>query len=343
MDVAFYEGVGEGGTSPQLGGLRTSKNGQEAKGGIISNVRGAPQVINYRFPYQSYFGDKYERGVLLQPTAEGLIVPSTLRKVASPGYAIGLTPMSQTPVAIRLAIGGAGNGGAREYILKPGQILRPFGRDRFTGFEWGLPFGWLGGGVASLVIYQDPEAAVDWGGGAHSPELVFHRQRTVVYPSNTDLEAGTALARLASGNWPTVFPWAHNQREDEDDVVYRQQGVPVLAVEPTRVFARFLVDNGTIADAVTLQMVFKGLTEFDAAENDTISANFSVFEFTVPARTPPDAAGAERWPVIELPAEIARLGTNRGTCGMVICTAPYAGNPATLNGFDVDLIRYGRL
>ena len=40
----------------------------------------------------------------------------------------------------------------------------------FEGFDYGLPFGWLGGGAATLVVFKTRDADVYWPG---NPEIIY--------------------------------------------------------------------------------------------------------------------------------------------------------------------------
>jgi hypothetical protein len=210
------------------------------------------------FFYQSYYDSTLlNRAVHQQPIGHN-IVPSTRRERAITGTTFGLHPSSQTPVAVEFK--GAKGIGSAVMLLKPGQIVRPFGRNQYTHVSVGLPFGWLGGGIATMVSMSDPDADVLWPG---VQEVVFHRQRVKIRASDKDLagaaDSDTNLAALA--NWPTRFPWKKSVRSDTAFATLERQGSgPIFAVQPTKVVVRV---RSTDADAFTLRFLFFGTDNFD--------------------------------------------------------------------------------
>src|SRR5260221_7507391 len=143
---------------------------------ILPETSAPVQQISRLFLYQSYFDSTLLQNAILEQTRNSPIVESTVQENQIPGYAIGLHPSSQTPVAIQFKLG-AQPSSSQAIVLKPGQVVRPHGLPRgmnsgaFSGFRWGLPFGWLGGGVATLLVFSTPDADVSWPG---TPEVIFH-------------------------------------------------------------------------------------------------------------------------------------------------------------------------
>lgn len=165
---------------------------------ILPRTDGPTVQISKIFIPQSFFDSTQLAQALVFQSQGQAIASGTLVESQISGFAVGLAPSSQTPVAVQFKAGGsAGSSGA--YILKPGQVVRPVGLvGAFTGFSWGLPFGWLGGGMANLWIFQSPDAKVDWHG---NPEVVFHRTRiTITQPGSANVNA--------ANNWPLRFPWS---------------------------------------------------------------------------------------------------------------------------------------
>jgi len=223
------------------------------RGQAVTGKTVTPSIqITDVFPYQSYFDNTLlEKAILNQPQGEQ-IVKSTLKPIALAGYAVGLHPSSQAPVAIRF-IKGEQSGDSGVIYLKPGMIVRPNGdekqRDgRFSGFEYGLPFGWLGGGNVTLIVFRTADAEVDW---IDRSELIFHRQRALILAP-----AAVPAAGAIRENWPIAFPWASAVRGTN---ALPQAGSPILSVKPTRIAMALSAD---LAAAETMRMYFVGSTEF---------------------------------------------------------------------------------
>ena len=116
------------------------------------------------FPYQSYFDAVLlEAAVLAQGTGQLLVDSAAVpaRDSNTRGFGLGLDPSSETPIAVSFKRYSGSASGAM--LLRPGQIVFPFGREEaFAGFRWGLPFGWLGGGLAGLTVIQNAKAELAW-------------------------------------------------------------------------------------------------------------------------------------------------------------------------------------
>lgn len=192
--------------------------------------------IAKQFLFQSYFDSTLLQNALLQQFVGVGIVDAELVDIK--GYAIGLHPSSQTPVGVRFNASDSRTQKSPVYVLKPGQVIRPTGGSKthaFAGFSWGLPFGWLGGGLANLVVFKTADADVLWSSNA---EVIFHRSRyEVVQPGDiTD----------APNNWPMRFPWPLAASSASGSTP--QYGQPMIAiVEPTKTL-----------------MVLRGVRELDA-------------------------------------------------------------------------------
>ncbi len=163
------------------------------------------------FKYQSFFDGFQLQNAILTQSANEPIVGSTMEEVKIGGYGLALHPSSQTPVAILPMVGGSA-AQAAPIILRPGQVYRPHGRigvaqGNFSTFRWGIPFGWLGGGLATIYILPSSDASVDWSGDA--PEIIFQRQQMLVADPTTFGAAGPSDAPL---NWPLRFPWPNAAR-----------------------------------------------------------------------------------------------------------------------------------
>lgn len=286
------------------------------------------QQISRLFLYQSFFDDALlARAILPQLTNEP-IVASTAREEQTAGYAIGLHPSSQTPVAVQFKIGGQSTS-SQAIILKPGQIVRPHGlppgmkAGSFSAFTWGLPFGWLGGGVATLLVFQTPDADVLWPG---NPEVIFHRQRM-------EIQDGGALPANAPFNWPIRFPWV-NAIQGAGSL--NQRGDPEVAVDPTRTLMRLrLAALGAPAD---MRVIYQASSDFDVDQDgNPILTPVVAFDMTWGIWASFGAGNlGDQHQFQSLPDLGFKIGADQG--GVVL-----ASTNADLIGEFVDVVRYGRI
>lgn len=320
---------------------------QAARGQVSSNGKvqviadtDSPVVTFTRlYNYQSYFDSALLEKAIQQQNPQDPIATNTREEVQLSGYGIGLHPSSETPVAVVLKTGGR-SGTSSPLVLKPGQVYFPSGTERglgFSGLSFGLPFGWLGGGMATLVIYQVPSAKSAWDTGA---EVLFHRQRMKVY-APTDLAAAPAPGKISQApyNWPMRFPWPHALRGVNS---VAQRGSATFAItRPTKVILALRGVN-TLAAAAAMRLVFQATDDLSRDVNGNVVFTDPVFEdVTWPAFASLGGAGdlANADPVIQLnfltPA--TRLAANDGG---VICVDASGG---ALAGCYVDVVRYGHL
>jgi hypothetical protein len=299
--------------------------------GIPSTGKSDAPVVQLasKFPFQSYFDDTLlNRAILKAPQGEQ-IIPSTKRSEAIAGYAVGLHPSSQTPVAVRF-MKGAQATDSGVLVLKPGQIVRPNGEQansdgRFSGIEWGLPFGWLGGGNATIVIFRTSDTKVSW---LDRSEVIFHRQRMqIVAPAAVPAEANLRP------NWPVAFPWAAAIMGAS---AIPQQGEPILSVKPTRVA---MMLRGDLADAATMRMYFIGDTAFTQGSDglEDLAAAPPGYDVSWGAwASVASAQYATQYQFQFLPVEAFRMSSVNGQMVLVDVTG-------TLAGMFVDVVRYGEL
>jgi hypothetical protein len=284
------------------------------------------------YPFQSYFDSTLGARAILTQQQGQQIVPSTLRTENIAGYAIGLHPSSQTPVAVRFKKGGqAGDSGV--IIVKPGQVIRPNGlgpdgaNGRFSGFDYGLPYGWLGGGSATLVVFRSPDSTVDW---LDRSELIYHRMRLpILQPA-----AVPAAASLVP-NWPISFPWESAARGAD---AIPQQGEPIIAVNPTGIAMSL---RGDLAAAATMRAYLIGTTEFsqDSNGDESLAAAPVAYDVTWGSWTSLASANyATQYQFQFLPVEMVKLSSFTGALVLVD-----ASGTAALNGLYVDILRYGVL
>lgn len=300
------------------------------RGLALSGNVDAPAIeLVEKFAYQSYFDTTLGAAALLRQPPNEQIVPSTLAKADVAGYAVGLHPSSQTPVAVRF-LGGEQQGSSATFRLKPGQVLRPFGSPgapgKFSGFEWGLPFGWLGGGNAMLVVFRTSDSSVDW---IDRSEIVFHRTRIPIL-AKADVPTAAALVK----NWPTRFPWPHATRGAD---ALTQRGSPVLSVNPTRCAMTLRAAN--LAASETMRVYLIGGDEWaeDSAGDIDLSAVPPAFDVVWSIWASVASANyATQYQTQFTPAEIFRFGANDGGVVFVDVTGGLAGS-------YVDVVRYGVL
>lgn len=293
------------------------------------------------FGFQSYFDDSLLQTALAIQSKNAPIVDNDvapMRKEQTPGYCIGLHPSSQTPVAVQPIVGGQTTS-PQATILKPGQILRPHGRpgDRngnFSGFNWGLPFGWLGGGVATLYVFPSPDADVAWPG---ETELIFHRQRMRLYTPAT-----VSIPARAPFNWPLRFPWSQASR---GPTPISQSGAAIIGVNPTRTLMSLRVPS--LADSVDMRIYLQADNDFDLNELGTtvltnvrfVDTQWNQFAATNATLATAATNFIQQYPVITAPTELTRIAADDG--GVLL----WSDDPDSELGADafVDVVRYGRL
>lgn len=291
------------------------------------------------FPYQSYFDTVLlQQALLLQSKNEPIVNSLTpaVGTVATPmvktnvgGYTFGLHPSSQTPVAVQPLVGGQPSS-PQPIILKPGQIYRPHGRPHakngnFSALNWGIPFGWLGGGVATLYIFPSPDADCAWPG---NPEIVFHRQRMRIV-------APAALPANAPKNWPMRFPWTQALRGASS---VDQSGQAVIGVEPTRVLMTLRL--ASLAAPATMRIIIHESNEFGLDGAGAVIPAEAVFQnFIWGTYVANGGAGnlATNYPVVEPAGPWYRLSADDGGITLVDMSA------STLTSAYVDVTRFGRL
>lgn len=281
------------------------------------------------FLLQSYLNSTdYEKGILRQNQNE-LIVQSTIDSPDITGYGLGLHPSSETPVAVRLkGTKSSGPGASSVITLKPGEIFRP-SDGPFSGFDWGLPFGWLGGGTAQLIVFVTPEAWVDWEND--NREVLFHRVRLpIVQP------ASVATVPNSRINWPIRFPWPNAFSVSTDQP---QQGKPSIGVNPTRVVI-VVRKSADIASALTIRFLMNAVDDFALSSTNTLDTTFAVyFDAIVPTQTAPVGLANQttNYPVLEYNYGPLLRG------GDICRVTPVDYVAASLTGIELDIFRYGRL
>ena len=310
------------------------------------DVHAPASQISKIFTIQSYLDSTYLERAILTQSPNNPIVPSTMVPVDMKGYAVALHPSSETPVAVefKAAVSGGGQAASSTIILKPGQIIRPHGRPdsasgAFAGFKWGLPFGWLGGGLATLLVFPTPDSTVSW--TEQQREVLFHRARfQIVAPASVPTVA------TARRNWPFRFPWltAYFQATTAP-----QQGKAQLKVQPTRALMRLRLSSATgIAAPATMRILYVGMDDLDLDGTNALDTSYASFTNVVWG-TYANPAGLANitttYPLVEVTGAAIRPGGDgtgvSGNGGIVVFVDMDDGDD--LAGQYVDVFRYGTL
>jgi len=225
-----------------------------------------------------------------------------------------------------------GEGSSAVVVVRPGETYVPAGDRPFKGFNYGLPFGWLGGGVVTFNIYKTPNARVDF--AAKPDKVLFHRFRTTILAAPVGPFVSPAYV-----NWPSKFPWAKVQRYEGVGNNPAFQGTkPTMVIKEPEAVLRLNCGTTDIALGNVCRMVFFGTDAFGiGADGETANNADNLFydlNWPIPSLA---GIGTDANPVIDLPMPIARLASNQW--GVAI----YAPTGSPLIGMTVDIARYGRL
>jgi len=289
------------------------------------------------YPFQSFYDSTQLQNAILSAPSNSPIIKATEAESQLKGYAVGLHPSSQTPLAVRFKSGDRVSASAT-YMLKPGQVIRPSGRPAaqsaaFNGFLYGLPFGWLGGGLATLFVFQTPDADVLWHG---NPEVLFHRMRVPI-KQPADLTAGGSFNN-APLNWPMRFPWSQALQGTAQVI---QKGQSILAItEPTKTIL-VLRGAASLAAAANMRIIYQATNDFGLDSTGAIILTNPIFEDITWGNwtslgTSGNLATQNEFQV--LAGGLTRLAADDG--GVVFVDA---SGTAALSGLFVDVARYGRL
>jgi hypothetical protein len=301
----------------------------------VPEMSSPAQQTSRLFAYQSYFDSTLLEKALLEQNKNVPIVTSTVKEEQIAGYAVGLHPSSQTPVAIQFLAGGQPST-SQAVTLKPGEIIRPHGVGRgdraghFAGFRWGLPFGWLGGGMAHLKVFSSPDSDVLWGG---NPDVIFHRQRMRIYdPSELD-----ALVD-APKNWPTRFPWTQAARGASS---LDQAGSAGVAIVPTYTLMSLRTD--ALDASATMRILVQSSNEFDRdSANAPVVTPVRFFDYVWGTFAVTGGAGnlSAGYPMDFMPLPPMTLAADDGGIVLVDMTGTLSGGESPVY---VDVVRYGKL
>lgn len=321
-----------------LGALTGQADIEPPKVFVLPDSRAAATQVSKTFPYQSYFDDTLLWLAIREQNNNNPIVQSTFDQQQLSGYAIGNHPDSETPIAVVFSGEGRQSGSAA-HIIPPGGIVTPAkgstgGEDGFQSFSWGLPYGWLGGGTATIVIFQTPDAWANW---TPRSQVLFHRFRSIILAPG-DLPA--LLSFTWPFNWPTRFPNFVMQRGNAPAVP--QQGAAQIAIsQPGQTIFRV---QTTVATAASIKALFYRTTDFsDEITSVPATIPLDAVEFTVPAHTAyPYPAGYAEYTIFEGPEELSRLGCN-GKQTFTQGGVYFVSDDANLQNQYIDVCRYGYL
>lgn len=326
-----------------LGELTGDSAVPQRRTALIPQSNAAANQLSETFDYQSYFDSTLLEKAVLEQAPNNPIVQSTRIDQQLSGYAIGNHPDSQTPVAVVFSGDGL-QSGSSSHIIPPGAVIRPAGGEftkqhGFQSFSWGLPFGWLGGGTATIVVLQTPEAAAQWN---PRPLVLFHRFRAIIY-APAGLPAAGSLASSWPRNWPTRFPNLLTRRSTAPTI--NQSGAPQIAIsKPGHVTLRLRTTVGT---ASQMKAVFYRTTDFsDELTAQTVPIELDSVEFAVPARTPyVYTAGYTEFTLFEGHPILASLGCNGRSTNTASMTGGvvFVSDDPQLQGQYIDVARYGYL
>ena len=325
---------------------------------IPAGARSPVLEIASTFPFQSWFDSTLlQQAIAIQPA--GTKIVAGIEEAQNGGYSLILHRSSQTPISVTAK----GEGSAPTiYTLAPGQAIAPLGDKPFRSFTWGLPYGWLGGGMAKLLVTQQQGEPTF---GDARPEIPFHRARFAIrQPAALATGGAGGTFNNSPLNWPIRFPWV--QSSNQSGVA--QPGAPVLAPEPTRIvmvlrppLASQVAGASPLIAPASMLAIIEGADDFclDAGgiggqldQSGSIQGSFPIQDsFIWPAWTNVGTSG-------NLAVQNPELTIAEGTGGQALLRLGCSGIPFTttavgvtfvdtsggaLAGFFVDVVRYGRL
>jgi hypothetical protein len=299
------------------------------------SASGSAVPLSLDFPWQSgplfsTAAGQQNSGALPQLPTSDNINPTTKIVQQIQGYGFALSPNSETPIAVLPdSIKGSSNGAA--VILAPGQTYIPGGQ--FRSFSWGLPYGWLGGGLAPLLVLREEKGFIQWASVA--PEVIFHR---VTVPINLTTDV---VAALPNPNWPVRFPWPALYSTFSGGSNSSIQK-PQITITPTRFVCRLVSNaNGgvpTIPQGVDIRLV---LVQSRDADQQIIAATPNTNDANNPGATPAYGAlvGATAAATTARGSAIDIAFQSFGASGFKIGGVAIAEAPVV--SVSADLLRYG--
>lgn len=321
--------------APAIATLDTARSGlgihkRTADQVIPEGLRGAAAAIIHDFAYQSTLSTvNTQYGLTYQPASQNGINPNDEQTSDQAGVGFALSPLSETPIAVQPTQTSKGGGSGQSILLKPGQVHYP-GAD-FRGFKWGLPSGWLGGGLAHLIVIKEDRGSTFW---TDDPEVIFHRVTLPIFqPADNPA--------VLPANWPLRFPWENAASATGPNGLTVLSGTPRMAVTPTKTLFRLRL--ATLAKPATTRLLFTETDQFDgngvnnyfintASWLDLFWQTYAPTGFTVNGVAYPE------YPVQVLTGEACRLGGD-STALAIVDVSP----AAIAEGSFMDIVRYGQL
>ena len=277
--------------------------------------------ISATFAYQSYLDSTALHQAILAQGAGNVIVDSTKQTAQIPGVGVALHPASNSPVTIVFK----GTSGSDPLVITPGQVVHV---DPFVGFDWGLPFGWLGGGPVLLYVMHSKEAQINFA-GSNAP-VPFHRLRVPITNFNAD------PAAPGTPNWPLGFPWANAFRLSGTQTI-PQQARPVLQVIPDITLMQY---TGACSAPIELIAKWINVDPFDlnSPPDQATGYDNGVHYYPVTISSANQTGGGPNLAApLWLPPEIGQLGGDNAAFYLLDPTNTLGGT-----GVYVDVVRYGR-
>lgn len=314
--------------------------------GGVRQLRGMPSAVlpdvfspathfSKLFTFQSYFDATLLERAILTQNPNDPIIASTEDSSQESGYSLGLHPSSQTPIAVQFLQGGMP--ASSVLFLKPGQIITPFGRpnpnqaSQFSGFRYGLPMGWLGGGLATICVFHTPKAIATW---TENAELLFQK---VTVPIIALAAVTSAANNNARRNWPMRFPWSQALRGSSG---VNQASNPVLAISPTKVLAR-LRGVTSLASSYAVRCIFQASNDFGLDNaGAVVNTNTPFIDIYWDIFSSIGTSGnlATQTPFKGMPAEFVRIAADDGGLAIIDNSAA-----AAFASGSIDFVRYGTL
>jgi hypothetical protein len=292
--------------------------------------RGTAIQLVDNFPLQSYFDSTLLSAAIIPSSANGNgIASSTLRNRPHEGIGIALLPTSQAPLAIVPTMESGASAGAA-VVLKPGEVYYPGAP--FKALQYGLPFGWLGGGLVHLLILRENFGDVLFTG---NPEVVIQRQRMPV-------RAPASNPASIAPNWPLTFPWLNAI----NNLGGSQPGAAVFSVTPTRIALR--LRSAPPGAGGVLRLFSWATDDFDAQNTaldvastyDALGTSASILDVAFPSVTASafqvGGVTVAEFPLVMYTANALRCGGPSAVVALVDIGSVYA------NAY-VDIVRYGVL
>lgn len=282
-------------------------------------------------PFGSSITD-FSYSILPQPVNQP-IVPSTKSTKQLSGYALALAPDSQCPVAVVFRAGGQPIN-SNPVVIMPGQIIRPHGVPRkydahepasFSAFDFGLPFGWLGGGIGRVLVFRTEDSLLRYIPNGTTDRL-FHTESFKILAAD---------ATTIKPNWPKNFPWvsAKSQLDSTGAVVTNvtaQGGPGTIAVRPSYVILELTCNAAGLANAANVDVYM----HYTAPGQTTANAVPVYDQITFP--TCPN--GSNSYLIVNSSSSAGGI-LNAFADGYAFVN--FVSGDATIQGYTINAYRYG--